>query len=545
MSQDTKEAAFVHVEPVQSRGSGSDVAKVNTMGTVKLTDGEIVYIPAPTADPRDPLNMPAWQKMVITVVVSIFSTLGLSLVSGFGGLLGFYIPAYAAAGKTYADISALMTYPTLFMGIGNLIGMPLATAVGRRSVMLASTCILVISAVLCATAKNYEWHLASRMVLGLAAGQSEALVPLIIQEIYFLHERSRGLMVQQTIQVILTAIWVLFASPIAGKITPQWWYGLGGVLAGAQLVATFFFLPETKYTRSLESLQEVEKEIADEDPEAAKTRKDSHRPIISTHRPALDFDHYPPRTLRSDMRLWVGKIEWRMVYVVLKETFTVMLFPNVFWAMCLNGLALGANVAIGITYGTVVTSAPYNWSQDSASYANLGQIVTALVALPLLGYGSDRIIKFMANRNGGIHEPENRLIPLAIPIVVGIFTAVLYGQCAAHPEKYHWFTVVWAIAAYYFCFVGANISCITYLLDSFPTRSGPVLVVICAFRGIISFGVVYGIAEFQEAAGPDGMFNTFGGLTAFFGLCAIPIYFFGKRIRGFCSRFIIDTEKNQ
>ena len=43
------------------------------------------------------------------------STIGLALVSGFGGLLGFYIPAYEAAGKGYADITHLMTYPTLFM----------------------------------------------------------------------------------------------------------------------------------------------------------------------------------------------------------------------------------------------------------------------------------------------------------------------------------------------------------------------------------------------------------------------------------------------
>lgn len=43
------------------------------------------------------------------------SCLGLSLISGFGGLLGFYIPDYTAAGKGYADITHLMTYPTLFM----------------------------------------------------------------------------------------------------------------------------------------------------------------------------------------------------------------------------------------------------------------------------------------------------------------------------------------------------------------------------------------------------------------------------------------------
>ncbi|KAJ9657924.1 hypothetical protein H2198_004007 [Neophaeococcomyces mojaviensis] len=544
MSEDMKSNVHTHMERIPSESSKNDLAKVNTIGTVKLTDGDIVYIPAPTSDPQDPLNMPAWQKLVVTVIVSIFSTLGLSLVSGFGGLLGFYIPTYAAAGKTYADITALMTYPSLFMGIGNLIGMPLAVAVGRRSVMLGSTIILVVSAILCSTAKNYEWHLAARSVLGLAAGQSEALVPLIVQEIYFLHERSKGLMVQQTIQVILTAIWVLFASPIAGKITPQWWYGLGAALAAVQLIATFFLLPETKYARPLEAFQEVQPDAEGGDIESDPARLSS-RANICTQRPALDFVTYAPRTLKSDMRMWVGKPEWKLIYKVLKETFTVMLFPNVFWAMCLNGLTLGANVAIGITYGTVITSAPYNWSQSSTSYVNCGQIVTALLALPLLGYGSDLLIKWKANRNGGIHEPENRLLPLFFPIIIGIFTAILYGQGAAHPERYHWFNVVWAVAAYYFTFVGANITAITYLLDSYPARSGSLLVVICAFRGIISFGVIYGIAPFVHTAGYDGMFNTFGGLTAALGLLAIPIYFFGKRIRGFTARWAMDSSRSE
>lgn len=59
--------------------------------------------------------------------------------------------------------------------------MPLAIGVGRRVVLLGSALILVLGAALCACAKNYEWHLATRMILGLAAGQSEALVPMITQ----------------------------------------------------------------------------------------------------------------------------------------------------------------------------------------------------------------------------------------------------------------------------------------------------------------------------------------------------------------------------
>lgn len=59
--------------------------------------------------------------------------------------------------------------------------MPLAIGIGRRIVFLIATAILGVGAVLCATAQSYDWHLGSRMVVGLAAGQSESLVPMITQ----------------------------------------------------------------------------------------------------------------------------------------------------------------------------------------------------------------------------------------------------------------------------------------------------------------------------------------------------------------------------
>ncbi|KAL3471161.1 major facilitator superfamily domain-containing protein [Aspergillus californicus] len=506
------------------------------MGTVKLTEGKTVYIPTPTADPQDPLNMPIWQKWIVLVVISIFSTLGLALVSGFGGLLGFYIPGYEAIGKDYDDITHLMTYPTLFMGIGNLIGMPLAIGIGRRIVLLGSTVVLVFGAVLCAVQKNYDWHLAARCVVGLAAGQSEALVPMVTQEIFFLHERSKGLMFQQAIQVSLTAVWVLFAGEIANAITPAWWYGLGAVLAGAQLVLAFFFLPETKYERSLESYQEGGS--AGED--AHSDMKRDREVEMCTERPPLDFERYAPRTWKSDMRLWVGEPDWFKVWEVLRQTFELLLFPNVFWALCLNGLTIGVNIAIGTTYANILQAPPYNWPNKSASYVNCGQIVVALIALPILGHGSDYIAKYFAKKNNGLHEPETRIITLIFPIIIGTFTAVLYGQAGQYPKDYHWFIYVWVVAAYYFCFVGANIVAITYLLDSYPARAGPLLVIICAFRGIISFGTSYGTARFIETHGYDGAFGTFAGLTAAMGVCGIPVYFWGKRIRGFTGRFVRD-----
>lgn len=151
--------------------------------------------------------------------------------------------------------------------------------------------------------------------------------------------------------------------------------------------------------------------------------------------------------------------------------------------------------------------------------------------------GSDALIKWFARRNNGIHEPETRLLPMFIPILVGTFTSVLYGQGGSFPSQYHWFVYAWGVAAYYFCFIGINIATMTYLLDSYPARHGPLLVIICAFRGFISFGTSYGTTSFIAHSGYDGAFGIFGALTASLGVLGLPVYFWGKKIRHFTGRF--------
>jgi hypothetical protein len=107
----------------------------------------------------------------------------------------------------------------------------------------------------------------------------------------------------------------------------------------------------------------------------------------------------------------------------------------------------------------------------------------------------------LAKNNNGVHEPENRLLLLWLPILIGTLSAVLSGQAGAHPERYQWFVIPFSYAGYYFCFVGANTAAMTYLLDSYPARAGPVLVVICAWRGFVSFGASYGVSKSIQTAG--------------------------------------------
>lgn len=116
-------------------------------------------------------------------------------------------------------------------------------------------------------------------------------------------------MLQQTIQTIATAVFVLFASPIAEAITPRWWYGLGACLSGVSLIMAFVFVPETKYYRPLSSFQENTSNEDLEEDTGEHASKAGYK--VVTERPDLDFVTYEARTWRSDLRLWVGSPEWR------------------------------------------------------------------------------------------------------------------------------------------------------------------------------------------------------------------------------------------
>ncbi|KAK2012465.1 major facilitator superfamily transporter [Colletotrichum eremochloae] len=514
---------------------------------VQLSDGDVTYlIPTPSSDPRDPLNLSPLRKWTITMICGTFASIGLIQVSGLGALLVYFIPEYAAEGRGYDDISHLMTYPSLFMGIGNLIGMPLALAIGRRPVFLGSCALAVLGSVLCGVQKGYNSHLAARMVLGLAAGQSEALCPLMVQEAHFLHERARCLMWFTLWQSVLSAVYSILTSYIAAGIGPSGWYFLGAGFSGITFVFALFLVPETKYDRPLAAYQGQTAQVSHfvsssgpgiDDTTGVYTEMLTRK--TTTEPRQLDFVNFKPRTFASDMRLLTQKPDWNEGWQCITGMAIVILFPDMIWALLLNGLTVGVNIALGTTYGGVLEHAPYNWSTSVISLATTGQIVVSFLALPLLGRGSDWVIRVFARRNGGVHKPEYRLIPLIIPVIVGTLASIIFGQAAQHPDKWHWFAIVFGLNAYYFGFVGANQVGITYALDAYPTRSGPVLVIICAMRGVISFGTSYGVTPFINAIGYDGAFGIYGALTAVIGAMGIFVFIWGNQIRALVAKWAV------
>lgn len=172
-----KPISTCHVEDTAPAAESTDHRPAP--GTIKLfeDDGEVILIPTPTTDPRDPLNLPSWRKIVLVVNVSVFAATATLMASSFGAILPQVQASYGGDPRTHD----LVTYPALFIGIGNFIFVPVAHAVGRRPIYLFSLVLLVACCIWCAFSKSLTSHIAGRNIMSLAAGQAEALCPIMVQ----------------------------------------------------------------------------------------------------------------------------------------------------------------------------------------------------------------------------------------------------------------------------------------------------------------------------------------------------------------------------
>ncbi|KAJ9093161.1 hypothetical protein QFC21_006477 [Naganishia friedmannii] len=366
-------------------------AKDTIKGTVGLTNegGAVVLIPTPSADPSGSV------PYVDHTLIIRWSPLALQILSTCPGCANGLSSSssqldYIKANKGYQDITNLITVPTLSM------------------------------------VTSYEYHLGIRIVIGFAAGQSEALVPLMLKEVFFLHERANVLAFQASFQTIIGCVLTIFASNIAASVGWKNWYSVYAGLSGFLLITAYFFVPETAFDRPLSAYTGATEVMPGITTGLATLESQMPGGITQSSRPALDEVKYGPRTLRKDLRVFVKKMDWMEAYLLLKHCLEMCFFPNMLVIILMNSWYLGVNIGMGTTYATLLEAPPYNWAPKWVGVAQAGQIVVAFVALPMLGIFSDKLITYMSKRNNGVHE-----------LALGVLSTVLFGAGYAHPEMFH------------------------------------------------------------------------------------------------------------
>ncbi|KAL4950798.1 MFS transporter [Aspergillus filifer] len=462
---------------------------------------------------ENPLNLSTWQKYSIIVIVAAYGSMAVLSTSGLGAVFPHVLHEYP--NNDPADVSDLMTYPTLFMGIGNFISMPLTLTLGRRPVFLFSLLLSVGTGLWCAFSTSLASHIGGRNLLSMAAGQSEALAPLIIQDIHFLHERSSKQGWFVGVQNIVAAGMYVATVYIVPDMGLKWWYIVVAVVNFATLIAAYFLVVETMFDRS--------SAVTSDTPCFQHTRR-------------LEPDVFGPRTWKHDLRLVHGKINWRKHVSFYKETAQGICVLPIFWLLLVNGAFLGVYVYQSSTFGVILTPSPYSFSNTSLGFVQLIQAVDCLILVPVMGYGTDFIAKKMSQWRKGVFEPEYRLPAMVIPAAIVIVSCVLFGNAGAAPSDWHWMAIVAPYHMGFFAFMGVNIIAISYAIDAFPDHAGVPLMVICVGRGFISFGLSYSTVPLTETLGYDGGMNIFAIVCGVLSFMTIGFYLYGKRMRGWATK---------
>ncbi|KAK6216367.1 Proteolipid protein 2 [Pestalotiopsis sp. IQ-011] len=521
MGSEDPKASAAEAETIETVEMGREprVLGPHGAGTVRLLDeNTVVLIPTPSPDPKDPLNLPAWRKFMVIFIVGVYSAFAVATTSGLGAA------------------TDLLTYPTLFMGIGNLIAMPLCVAIGRRPVFLLSMVLLVASGIWCACSKSLSSHIAGRDVFSMAADQTEALAPMIVQEIHFLHERGSKVAWFVCRQLVLPLFFVatVYIVPAIGL---GWWYAIITIINGVVLIMAFFFVVETKFERPEDAMEgEVHLHLDENRDPVAKGGRELLFRVTTAQNHVLQPEKFGPRTWRHDLKVFHGRPDWKACLLFYKDTALGLALPTIFWLVVLNGAFLGVYVYQASAFAQILMAPSYSFTSADLGWVQLAHVLDCVIMVPLLGYGSDRIVKLMSRWRKGIYEPEYRLIVLAIPAVAVVISCVLYGQAGQFPNKWSWMTIVAPYHLGYFSFLGANLVGITYAVDSFPERAGPLLLLICAGRRFISFGLSYSTVPLISLTGYNGAMNIFAIICGVLSGLGIAAYFFGGVVRRWATR---------
>jgi MFS family permease len=471
-----------------------------------------VLVPQPSDDPHDPLNWsPLWKH------TTIFSAIVLSFSLNLGPLaLAPMFPFYMEEwNSSLADVIQFTGVAILCLGFSNFIWVPIMVCFGRRPVAIFSTLICVGSSIWRALAPSYGSFMGACILNGLAAGPCESLMPQVIADIIFLHDRGKF----QTLYFALYFASLMVGPIISGAMAQHtgwrsfWWFNTG--LLVFTLVLNILCFPETRYKRAWEapgSGQQAPKvpvvapidndKVSDEKVERHDHDHDGLGPASlvptqstnPTANPNLSqqlthVDPYLGRGTPSKKQFmpWQA-LDGANILRELWVPFYLFLFPAVEFAAFVVSWSAGVFLVVNLSQSQVFAAPPYNFSSQTVGLFNIAILVGAMIGLVTSGPLSDWVAARLTARNGGIREPEMRLLTMIPYVVIMIFGSIIVA--VGYDRGWPWEAVV---VIGYAC-VGIQVAALpsiasTYAIDSFKPVTGSLMVTITVNKNLWGYGI--------------------------------------------------------
>ncbi|KAK4164963.1 major facilitator superfamily domain-containing protein [Cladorrhinum sp. PSN259] len=573
-------------------------------GTVRLIEHSITrengrYVdrvanyPMPTLDPADPLNWAPWRKVACMASVSLYAFVSNFVSACIAPALPVWNLEFPDNPKEVEQLMQLVAYNILLIGLGNVWLVPLANIFGRRPIILISTLILFISTVCGATTAKFYGILVVRMFQGFASSASETVVPAVVGEMFFVHERGGWMAFYTAALAGGSVVGGIAGGYIAMRLGWFQVFWVSTALTALAFICSVLWIPETIYDRgahclpiqrnlprpsrymprtpapylSLVTLPSMRMTLpsrfrwtggmsadltwyqpssygdlasSSTPPRMSKHARSSHATgVTGLTVPTVPNMAFPPYTFTDSLKL--GMYRGRIRYQFMKPWYTLRL-PAVWVVMLQYGGLVGA-VAVISTVGPLILSLPpYGWGQNTGLLfvgALIGIVVGGLCTGLLADY---RLKKLAKSQDHGYAEPESRL-PIMLPaLAIGTGGLLVFGFCAQYPGQYQWVGLEFAYGMVAFALAQVPSIWFSYLIDAYNQLASDCFVIICIFRGVIPFIWLLFVIQWVQR---DGYLIPFGGFTVImsvFSLLIVPLLWTGKRMRIATARYVVGNQ---
>ncbi|TEA20704.1 putative MFS-type transporter [Colletotrichum sidae] len=500
---------------------------------VLYRDGQLILQPAPTKDPRDPLNLPLARKVLGCFCLCCFGALAAAAELILGAMLPVFsleythldpkilkpltanggLPAGSDPLKILQDLPGappilsvylLASLPVLIIGLANLVLVPMAVSVGRRPVVLGTGVLAIVGALWAGSSQSLTSHTLARCVQAVGAGTVESLIPFIIQDMIFVHQRNSWISSIFAAQGLIIIVLGIAAPYMIIDLSWRWMYFITAIGAAFFLVGVFFFMPETKWNRTRAEMNGV--------PRDEKGLR------------------HEPRTFRYNIALFHGRAEWRKGWNAFVDTLRTFFYPQIFFITMLNSVMIACAFAAGYTVAPALLTAPWSWDFMAIGLCLLPVLIAAVAVALVTGSFAD----WMANRiakKRGVRVPENQLVNLVVPTVAGIAGSVIFGLAGSDQARYSSTTFLAGLGLMAFGFLGANSIGAVYVLECYPHLAGPALVNIASFRALLAFALSFKISDWVIEMGYFGAMMIYTGLISAFAVFIPVVYVYGPAWR--------------
>jgi hypothetical protein len=191
-----------------------------------------------------------------------------------------------------------------------------------------------------------------------------------------------------------------------------------------------------------ETAAPAEKTSPNKAPGARDCNTDSESQSVSSARVATQPAYtstlrgMPAKSFVQSLKPYNGRLSSDKWYKVAIRPLILFSYPAVLWSAVVYACSVGWLIVISESVAVIYREGhPYHFDALQTGLVYISPFVGGVLGTAVAGKVSDVIVKAMAQRNGGLYEPEFRLvmaIPVAITTVIGLMGFGWTAQMGDH-----------------------------------------------------------------------------------------------------------------